>query len=107
MKQRIILMMLLLSGALFSCGKTIVEKKQYVETVFENQTSYSVALTGFSKDSSLNGKEWHIDPFGRLIILNELTMGPSYYTPSQCDSVLVTLKYCCTSRRRFFFNRKI
>ena len=104
-------MMLLLSGVLFSCGKIIVEKKQYVETVFENQTSYSVALTGFSKDSSLNGKEWHIDPFGRLIILNELTMGPSYYTPSQCDSVLVTFdenkNIVVPVGEVFFFNRKI
>jgi len=51
MKQRIIFTMLLLSGALSSCGRLIVDPPPmgmpFVEYIYVNDTDYSVELIGY------------------------------------------------------------
>ena len=90
MKRKYILMMLLLFGVISSCGKISVDRRFYVETVVNNETPYSVVLKGYSEESTLNGNEWQIDSHGQISIVNQLPMGPSYFTPAHCDSVLFT-----------------
>ena len=110
MRQKITLMMLLLSGVLFSCGKTRIDYETTEEHIYNNQTEYHVLITGYSVDSKWDGEEWRINPSESLCIESRL---PHKITcdPSYCDSVLVTFdgkkKIMVRIGERFFADRKI
>lgn len=89
MKQKIILMLLVLSGVLFSCRKTMIDYETTEEHIYNNQTEYHVLITGYSVDSKWDGTEWRINPSESLCIESRM---PHKFTcdPSYCDSVLVT-----------------
>lgn len=108
MRQKKILMMLLLSGALSSCGREAVDRSQFEEHVYENQTVHSLAMTAYSKDALLDGYVWVIDAGKSISIKNELTAGQWTCAPFQCDSVLVTFddqKKITVQKGKYFLSK--
>ena len=110
MRQKITLMMLLLSGVLFSCGRTVVDYESTIEHIYENQTEYAVTITGYAENTYWDGEVWSIDPLKSLNIKEKLPRGFTP-NPSLCDSVLVTFdgkkNIMVRIGERFFADRKI
>ena len=110
MRQKITLMMLLLSGVLFSCGKTMVDYETTEEHIYNNQTEYHVVIKGYSMGSKWDGEEWGINPSESLCIKSIL---PHRFTidPSYCDSILVTFdskkKIMIHKGEHFFADMKV
>ena len=89
MRQRIILMILLVFGALSSCGEESDERVSYYEHVYCNQTDYDITIHGYSSDKLNDNIDWSIEPNDSIWMILNFPFGSGVPVPAHCDSVSV------------------
>lgn len=82
-------MLLLISGALSSCGKGDIDYRYYFEHIYVNETNHDICVHGYSYDDFFDNHDWLIAPDDSIVINNLKEYGNAVPVPAECDSVSV------------------
>ena len=89
MRLKGILMMLLISGLINSCGHTSIDYKNIEDHVYINETEYPITIQGYSEQYDSHELLWIIEPDSHIDIQIDLG-GEFKVSPQICEYIVIT-----------------